>query len=489
MGAAPTDDRLFRAVFEGTLDALLLTDDEGTYVDANEAATDLFGCPREELIGRSVGEFARPGFDLESAWETFLEDGEMRGEFDICRPDGEVRTAEFVASADILPGIHLSALRDISERTEARAELARRTEMLSKVFETSPVGIVVIDADGTITDANGRAEAVLGLERSEITGRTYDDPRWEIVDDDGAPLSGENLPAARVLETGEPVFDFEHGIEHPDGETVWLSVNAAPIHDPDGDISKVVSVVSDITDRREYRRLLEQQNERLEEYSATVSHDLRSPLSVASGWLDIAMDEGSTEYLEKADEALDRMGQLITDLRALGRYGQTVEGMTELDLGAVASEAWANVETGAATLRIESGLDTIGGEHGRLLQLFENLFRNAVEHGSTGGQPGADDTAEQSDPSVTVRVGPLDGGSGFYVADDGPGIPAEERENVFEFGYSTRPDGTGIGLAIVEAVADAHGWGLDLVDAEGGGARFEFRPRWHPDHRDRYSDQ
>jgi len=162
------------------------------------------------------------------------------------------------------------------------------------------------------------------------------------------------------------------------------------------------------------------------------------------------------------------MGQLITDLRALGRYGQTVEGMVELDLGAVADEAWSNVETGGAALETDPELGTIDGEHGRLLQLFENLFRNSVEHGSG---------------EITVRVGSLD--RGFYVEDDGPGIPEGERENVFEFGYSTLEGGTGIGLAIVEAVADAHGWALELTDAEPHGARFEFRRRWHPDRSDR----
>jgi signal transduction histidine kinase len=158
------------------------------------------------------------------------------------------------------------------------------------------------------------------------------------------------------------------------------------------------------------------------------------------------------------------MGTLITDLRALGRYGQTVDGMVELDLDSLVDAAWSNVETGEATLEIDGDLGSINGEEGRVLQLFENLFRNAVDHAG---------------PNVTVRVGSLD--DGFYVEDDGPGIPANDREAVFDFGYSTLERGTGIGLAIVEAVAEAHGWELALTDADPYGARFEFRPRWHPD--------
>jgi signal transduction histidine kinase len=97
-------------------------------------------------------------------------------------------------------------------------------------------------------------------------------------------------------------------------------------------------------------------------------------------------------------------------------------------------------------------------DESRLRQLFENLFRNAVEHGG---------------PGVAVTVGPLEG-RGFYVADDGPGIPADERDRVRETGYTTADGGTGFGLSIVESIADAHGWGMRLVESETGGARFEF---------------
>jgi signal transduction histidine kinase len=112
--------------------------------------------------------------------------------------------------------------------------------------------------------------------------------------------------------------------------------------------------------------------------------------------------------------------------------------------------------------------------------LLENLFRNAVEHGH---------------PDVTVRVGELDGIAGdggfqrvepagrttaetthhgFFVEDDGPGIPPEEREAVIESGYSSGEGGTGLGLTIVRQIAEAHGWRVSLDEATGGGTRFEF---------------
>ena len=92
----------------------------------------------------------------------------------------------------------------------------------------------------------------------------------------------------------------------------------------------------------------------------------------------------------------------------------------------------------------------------RLRQLLENLFRNSVDHGGE---------------DVTITVGTL--ADGFYVADDGPGIPEAERDQVFESGYSTNRDGTGFGLAIVEEIAAGHGWEITVTEGVEGGARFE----------------
>jgi signal transduction histidine kinase len=102
---------------------------------------------------------------------------------------------------------------------------------------------------------------------------------------------------------------------------------------------------------------------------------------------------------------------------------------------------------------------TVEGDETRLERLFGNLFRNASEHGD------ADE----------IRVGLLD--SGFYVADDGTGIPESNRAQVFRGGFSTDRDGTGFGLALVREIAEAHGYDVTVTESDNGGARFEFRPR------------
>jgi signal transduction histidine kinase len=100
-----------------------------------------------------------------------------------------------------------------------------------------------------------------------------------------------------------------------------------------------------------------------------------------------------------------------------------------------------------------------------LRQALENLYRNAAEHGTDGVDAG-------SDGSITVAVGATP--DGFYVADDGAGIPADERDQVFEHGYTTRSEGTGFGLSIVREIVEAHDWSITVTESEDGGARFEI---------------
>ncbi len=215
-------------------------------------------------------------------------------------------------------------------------------------------------------------------------------------------------------------------------------------------------IIRDVTDHRAREQRLQHQNERLDEFARVVSHDLRNPLNVAEGRVELARDECDSEHLDAASNAIDRCITLIDDLLTVAREGSRVDDVDAVDLANSTRECWRNIETADATLVVESE-QAIHADQRRLRQLLENLLRNAVEHGGT---------------DVTVTVGDLS--EGLYVADDGPGIPAEEREEVFETGYSTTDDGTGFGLHIVHEIADAHGWDISVTESEAGGTRFEF---------------
>jgi signal transduction histidine kinase len=166
---------------------------------------------------------------------------------------------------------------------------------------------------------------------------------------------------------------------------------------------------------------------------------------------------GGEENLEDVSEMHERMEQLIEDVLTFAREGSRVEELDWFDGSGVAEEAWRNVDTADATLVQDWGYE-IGGDPDRLTRVFENLFRNAVEHGGT---------------DVTVEVGTLDEPCGFYVQDDGPGIPEDRRDEVFNHGVTGDDEGTGYGLAIVREIAEAHGWSVYVADSDSG-ARFEF---------------
>jgi signal transduction histidine kinase len=246
-------------------------------------------------------------------------------------------------------------------------------------------------------------------------------------------------------------------------------------------------------ERHRQERRLKRQNERLERFASIVSHDLRNPLNVAQGRLshEAGEREGtdvSTEHIDEAIDALGRMEVLVDDLLDLARDGRSVDEVESVDLADLVRAAWDNVEAPESDLHVDVA-GTVAADPSRLTQLFENLFRNSVEHGSTsprlqaledsvehgstGSRPEADDADESGGVAdgVTITVGHVE--DGFYVADDGPGIPDGERDEIFEVGYSTADDGTGFGLDIVAEIVDAHDWSITVVESDAGGARFE----------------
>jgi PAS domain S-box-containing protein len=215
--------------------------------------------------------------------------------------------------------------------------------------------------------------------------------------------------------------------------------------------------VESALDRVARERELEKKRERLDEFAAVVSHDLRNPLNSLGLSLELAAETGEDAHFRRCERSIDRMRRLVDDLLTLARQGESATEMVPVDVGSLVADCWESVDTREASLAVET-TSAVRADEMQLRQLFENLFRNAIEHGGEG---------------VSVRVGDLDCGTGFYVADDGPGIPAGERETVLGRGYSTGDGGTGLGLAIVGRVAEAHGGEVTVTESAAGGARFE----------------
>ena len=280
------------------------------------------------------------------------------------------------------------------------------------------------------------------------------------TDFDLYPAAGATESVAedeRIMDSGEPLVDKVERVQPPHGRPLYFKTTKAPWYDDGGRVQGIVGITTDITEEKRREHELDRQNERLDQFAGIVSHDLRNPLNVARGRLQVYRTGGDEGNLDDVSEMHERMEQLIQDVLTFAREGARVENLEWFDPSRVATEGWGAVDTVEASLE-QDWAYRIGADPDRLARIFENLFRNSVEHAGT---------------DVTVTVGTLDGDNGFYVQDDGPGIPADKREQVFEHGFSTDEDGTGYGLAIVRELAQAHGWTVELVESDDG-ARFEF---------------
>ncbi|KTG08203.1 hypothetical protein AUR64_00925 [Haloprofundus marisrubri] len=320
----------------------------------------------------------------------------------------------------------------------------------------------------------GVLEDGLVVPRAQSSGSTRDDVRTMRPDEGlvGKTLrSGESYLVRDVTTNGDtkPTREtFRSGMSVPLGDrAVFQAVATEPNAFDESDLELaelLLSHASEALVRIETEATLRQQNERLDEFASVVAHDLRNPLNVVSGNIELARETGDLERLDAAARAVRQMDDLLSKLLHLARAGKVVGETEPVSLSSVAEAAWFGIDAPEATLSIASNL-TVEADEARFRQLLENLFRNAVEHGSPG-----DDT----DSAVTITVGRLEDRPGFFVADDGPGIPAELREEALEHGFSTSDGGTGFGLSIVSTIAEAHDWTVGITESEEGGARFEF---------------
>lgn len=355
-------------------------------------------------------------------------------------------------------GVGVNEARAITrayEAEERNRKLQRERNLRERIVETSPVGIVVIDADGTLSFANDHAVEMLGLPRDEIVGLEYDTSMFEATDADGNPI--EEGVFDRVLSSGEPVFDAERHLTRSDGRRIWLLVSGAPLREPSGDVSGVVFTAEDITERKRWEQRLERQNKRLESFASMLAHELRNPLTIAQIYHRQAAN-GDEQAADEVETALARIEEMIDVLLVTARGAESVIDREDVPLPDAAKDAWTDVSRDGAELVVETER-TVRSDPVHLHHLLTNLFQNSVEHG---------------EGAVTVRVGNLQDADGFYVEDDGPGIPEGEHEAVFEAGHTTDSDGIGLGLTFVEQLAETYGWDCTLTKSEAGGTRFEF---------------
>jgi PAS domain S-box-containing protein len=480
----------YRRIIETVNDGVYAVDPDGRFTMVNEAYAEMFGYEREELIGEHVSKVVSD--DIAEAAQD-IEREQVAGEREAPTLEAEIETADgetIIAEAtfSLLPVENgeyerIGVVRDVTERTEYERKIEEQRERYRRLVEAAPVAIVTCDADGRIVFANEAA-----AEQVDTAKQLIGTSALEFVHPDDRPNAADRFNT--VLEEREAVPPTEMRIQTTEGEVRHAIVTTVPITNEGEPAAQVV--LTDITERKRYEEQLnetveelEQSNERLDSFASMLAHELRNPLNIAEIYLQQIETDDET-VIEQVADALDRIGEMLDVLLVLAKGRDAVSSVQTVGLDDVARDVWETLDPESASLVVETER-AVWGEESHLRHLFENLFQNAVEHGSTGNQLSTDDASEPTDTSVTVQVGDLldvsaseaSGGStdssigGFYVADDGRGIPEDERDDVFEAGYST-DDGLGLGLAFVARLADAYGWNCEVTESEDGGAQFEF---------------
>ena len=445
-GLHPDDKRRIKAEFEQVLES-----------DPGETVTSEF---RYE-----VGEGNYRWFETRTTnyLETDAIEGILAAGHDVTqRKETEQHLAAYASDATKLQ----AASHELLEATDQEEVAEITIDALESVFDFALAGIWLCDdSSDELRPATQSEEAEELIGEMPVYQSDSDSLSWEAFEMQAPRLvpdvmACENRYADETPIKSEMVIPLgEYGILNI-GATEREAFTEQDLHRAEtwGQmVTAMLARLETIDDLREKGKELQRQRDRLNEFASFIAHDLRNPLNVAQGRLKLALAECDCPHLAPIERSINRMEALIEDVLSLAREGTTIGEVESVELASLVSDCWENIDAEAATIRAETTA-TIEADSSRVASILENLFRNAIEHGGS---------------EVAITVGSLP--DGFYVADDGAGIPPEERDSIFDMGYSESEDGTGIGLAIVQQIVEAHGWEISVTESAAGGARFEIR--------------
>lgn len=323
------------------------------------------------------------------------------------------------------------------------------SQAYQKLIEHTSDIIIVVDASGVIQYESPSVQRITGYPPEE----RVDESVFEHVHPDDKQKVRDTFAEALASAEGT-IHSVEFRFRHKDGSWIWLESRGS--NQTATAIDGFVVTLREITERKEYEQELIRERNRTDRFVRTISHDLRNPLNVLQGRLELVKEEHDSEHLDAMGRSVDRLNELVTEVLTLTRASNSDLRIDDVNIRECAETCWKNTTTEAASLVFET-TKSIRADERQLQRMFENLFHNAVEHGGE---------------DVTVTVGALD--DGFYVEDNGPGVPEDIRDSLLEYGVSTKSDGTGLGLSIVSEIVESHGWNLSVTESEHGGGRFQI---------------
>jgi PAS domain S-box-containing protein len=399
------------------------------------------GQPVQDVLGESQTREVKQNY-LKCVEQREVIEYEEQLQFGDERIQWETRIAPVVIDGEI--EYIAGASRDITESKERRQELVELKQQYQTLVENFPNGAVyLINENLEYVRARGEEFDRIELSPADIEGST---PHDTFSDELANEITQQYKQAFDGTAT---VFSQTYGGEH---YRIWVT----PVSTDGNETNYVMAVAQNVTEFVEHKQKLQEQNKQLNRFTNVVSHDLRNPLSVAEGNLELLRKERDSERVEVIDSALSRIDDLIDDLLQLARTDKQLNGIEPVNLDNLSQNCWQNINTTDATVHLNID-GTVQADRGRLAQVFENLLRNAIEH---------------TDQDVTITIGQVE--DGFYIADDGDGIPGDKREDVFKLGYTGIGQNTGFGLSIVSDIIEAHGWNIHVTESAEGGARFEI---------------
>lgn len=433
--------------FFAEMTATTLAEEHGMVTEWATSADEALDTLADREFDCIVSDFDMPGTNgLELKAHAEEQFGEIpfiiltgRGDESVAARAISAGVADYILKLEVVEDQQYQRLANRIESAVNERRAQRRYELL---VENTPDAVAQVATDGEILAANPAMADLADATQADLLGADVTD---------AVPEVGERLLSigCKTVDDGETRRE-EMRLGDRFYQTIFVRV------DINTERNTFQLIARDVTERTERERELKRQNERLDQFASMVSHDLRNPLDIAQVNLSLLEDEFEDvpREIEQIDESHRRMAALIDDLLTLAKQGATIEETEPTDVGRAAEDVWPYVNAPDTDLVVETD-GRIEADPSRLQELLTNLVQNAVDHGN----------------AKTIRVETT--AEGFAVADDGTGIPAEERDDVFETGFSTAEDGTGFGLAIVREIADAHGWTVTVTASTDGGARFE----------------
>lgn len=482
---------IFELLTENATDMISLHEPDGTILYISPSVRRIGGYEPEEVLGKNPYDYFHPDdiADIQTHHNASRTMSHERAiTFRFRKKDGsyiwmETRTNPVLdENGDVVNLVTIS--RDVTQQRDYEERLRTEHDLLSRVMQTSPSSITVVDREGNIIFANKRAEDIHGTSRSDITSRTYDAPDWKHTDYDGNPFPDDEQPFVQVMRTKRPVWEVRQAIEWSDGRKVYLSINGAPILDEHGEVSKVVFTVEDYTHRKhqqdELQAALERErqlNRMKSTFVSMVSHEFRTPLAViltSTGILRLKRHMLSSEQifdrLQTIEKQVSHLTWLLEDVMFISK-GEMVGHELKLEpvqivdvIRTIAEQVnMAHPDHVPIELVGEGGNSNMLSDETLLQHIFGNLLANAMKY-------------SPADAPVSLSYACDDTSFIALVSDEGIGIPEEDQKRLFDvFHRATNVggvNGTGLGLAIVKQAVDALGGEISFESEEGVGTQF-----------------